>query len=157
LYQLYFMRTPDHAAVHATVEADETLRKPWARSLINAVLRKAQRSREALKQACAKDYSQWYSHPQWLLDRLKRDWPRHYRDILEGNSAPGPVTLRVNLRQGSRQDYLALLADAGIGANLEPLAPTALQLTRPVDVRLLPGFPDGRCSVPDAASQLVAT
>ncbi|HWK53904.1 MAG TPA: 16S rRNA (cytosine(967)-C(5))-methyltransferase [Hyphomicrobiales bacterium] len=157
LYQLYFMRTPDHAAVHATVEASESLRKPWARSLINAVLREAQRSQQAQQEAGAKDYSQWYSHPQWLLDRLKRDWPHNYRDILDSNNEPGPMTLRVNLLQGSREDYLALLSEAGIVASPDTLAPGALQLAQPVDVRTLSGFLEGRCSVQDAASQLVAT
>jgi len=38
-YQLAYMRIPDHAAINETVNACRSLRKPWARSLVNAVLR----------------------------------------------------------------------------------------------------------------------
>ncbi|MDR2213372.1 MAG: 16S rRNA (cytosine(967)-C(5))-methyltransferase RsmB [Pseudomonadales bacterium] len=156
LYQLYFMRTPDHAVLHETVAAADTLHKPWAKNLINAVLREAQRSRDTLLAHCAKDYSQWYSHPEWLLSQLKRDWPRHYRDILEANNAPAPMTLRVNRRQLSREEYLTHLDAAGIAAEADSLAPYAVQLSKPCDVHSLPGFSEGWVSVQDAASQLVA-
>ena len=39
LYQLRHMRVPDHAAVSETVAASKPLGKPWARGLVNAVLR----------------------------------------------------------------------------------------------------------------------
>ena len=40
LYQLDHMRTPDHAAVSATVESCMELKKQWAKNLINAILRR---------------------------------------------------------------------------------------------------------------------
>jgi 16S rRNA (cytosine967-C5)-methyltransferase len=156
LYQLYFMRTPDHAVLNETVAAAEALRKPWAKSLINAVLREAQRSREALLQRCAKDYSQWYSHPEWLLNQFKRDWPRHYRDILENNNEPAPMTLRVNRRAITRDDYLKQLDAIDIAAQADTLSPLGVQLMKPCDVLALPGFREGWVSVQDAASQMVA-
>ena len=39
-YQLHYMRIPDHAAINETVNACRGLKKPWARGLLNAVLRK---------------------------------------------------------------------------------------------------------------------
>ena len=39
LYQLQYLRTPNHAAISATVEATKGLKKPWAKGLVNAVLR----------------------------------------------------------------------------------------------------------------------
>jgi len=36
LYQIDHMRTPDHAAVSATVESCTELKKHWAKNLINA-------------------------------------------------------------------------------------------------------------------------
>src|SRR5690606_38115140 len=47
LYQLFHMRTPAHAAVSETVDAVTALGKPWARGLVNAVPRKAQREEAA--------------------------------------------------------------------------------------------------------------
>ena len=41
--QLLHMRTPDHAAISATVEATRALHKPWATKLGNGVLRRLSR------------------------------------------------------------------------------------------------------------------
>ena len=49
LFQLQWMRIPDHAAVSATVAATEFLGKAHARGLVNAVLRRFQREAEKLK------------------------------------------------------------------------------------------------------------
>ena len=48
LYQLMEMRVPDHAAVGETVKLASQLKKPWAKSLLNGVLRNFQRSSEDL-------------------------------------------------------------------------------------------------------------
>lgn len=156
LYQLYFMRIPPHAAVNETVAVVDALGKPWARGLINALLREAQRREEELAGAAAADYAAWYSHPQWLLDRLKQDWPAVYREILDANNSRAPMTLRVNAQKLGRPDYLALLQEAGLPATAGQLTTTALLLETPCDVHRLPGFADGLVSVQDEASQLAA-
>ena len=46
LYQLGTTRIPDHAAVAATVSATKALKKHWAKSMTNAVLRRYLRERE---------------------------------------------------------------------------------------------------------------
>lgn len=155
LYQLFFMRTPAHAAINETVAAASSLGKPWAKGLVNAVLRAAQRSEEKLRQASDADYACKYAHPQWLLDQLKQDWPRHYRAILDANNARAPMTLRVNTGRTSREDYLAQLQHAGIPAEPGRLTSTAVMLHSPVDVNQLPGFSEGLVSVQDEASQLL--
>jgi 16S rRNA (cytosine967-C5)-methyltransferase len=155
LYQLFFMRIPPHAAINETVAAAASLGKPWARGLVNAVLREAQRSEQDLRTASDADYASRYAHPQWLLDQLKQDWPGHYRAILDANNERAPMTLRINLRRSSRADYMRLLQDAGIAASAGTLTPTALHLQVPVDVNALPGFAAGLVSVQDEASQLL--
>jgi len=155
LYQLFFMRTPAHAAINETVAAAANLGKPWAKSLVNAVLREAQRSEEKLRKVSDADYASKYSHPAWLLAKLKQDWPKHYRAILDANNERAPMTLRVNTGRISRDDYLTRLQDAGLAAEAGQLAPTALVLRSPVDVNLLPGFSEGLVSVQDEASQLL--
>ena len=49
LYQLRYMRVPDHAAINETVNAARDLKKPWAKALTNAVLRNYLREQEALE------------------------------------------------------------------------------------------------------------
>ena len=48
LYQLLYTRIPAHAAIGETVGCADKLKKPWAKALLNAVLRNAQRESEAL-------------------------------------------------------------------------------------------------------------
>lgn len=155
LYQLFHMRIPAHAAIHETVEDSARLGKPWAKNLINAVLREAQRRQEELLQSAERDFAVWYSHPEWLLKRLKQDWAGNYRAILDANNARAPMTLRVNLQRTTRADYGELLRQKDIGARESVLAHTALMLDAPRDVHTLPGFADGLVSVQDEASQLI--
>ncbi|MEY4642992.1 MAG: ribosomal small subunit methyltransferase [Pseudomonadota bacterium] len=156
LYQLLYMRIPAHAAIHQTVEDVVQLGKPWAKGLINAVLREAQRQQVELLTRAERDYATWYSHPEWLLTQLKRDWPAHYRAILEANNTRAPMTLRVNHQKISRAGYAALLQEHKRPARESTIAPYALLLAAPCDVSLLPGFDEGLVSVQDEASQLIA-
>ena len=156
LYQLFYLRIPAHAAIHETVEDAAALGKPWAKNLINAVLREAQRQQDELQVRAQQDYSVWYSHPDWLLTLLKQDWPENYRGLLDANNARAPMTLRVNLRLISRSDYLLLLNEKGLPARESPRAHAALVLEAPCDVHELPGFAEGLVSVQDEASQLIA-
>ncbi len=155
LYQLFYLRIPAHAAIHQTVEDAASLGKPWAKNLVNAVLREAQRQHDDLLLRAERDYAVRYSHPDWLLTRFKQDWPKDYRAILDANHARAPMALRVNVRKNSRSEYAALLLQHNIPAHESALANTALLLDTPRDVHMLPGFAEGLFSVQDEASQLI--
>ncbi len=157
LYQLLFMRTPDHACINECVASADMLGKSWAKGLINAVLREAQRRHTELQALAERDYSAWYAHPDWLLSRLKKDWPSQYRDILDGNNQRAPMTLRVNLRKATRAECLELLVHNGIAVTAGELGQLSLYLAQPMDTAVLPGFVDGLVSVQDESSQLVAS
>ena len=156
LYQLFYLRTAAHAAVFETVEDVAALGKPWARNLVNALLREAQRRHDELAASAARDYSALYSHPDWLLARFKQDWPAHYRTLLDANNARAPMTLRVNLARITRDAYAELLRRHDKAAHASSLAASALLLDAPSDVRSLPGFAEGLVSVQDEASQLIS-
>ncbi|HEY6130572.1 MAG TPA: 16S rRNA (cytosine(967)-C(5))-methyltransferase RsmB, partial [Halioglobus sp.] len=154
LYQLDNMRVPDHAAVAATVGATQALKKPWARGMTNAVLRRYLREREQLAQVL--DRAAAVSHPPWLYQRIAGQWPLAATTILEANNQQPPMTLRVNNRQVSREEYLVALDKQGIAATVGELSPHAIQLANPVDVGKLPGFAAGEVSVQDEAAQMAA-
>ncbi|HEX7029321.1 MAG TPA: 16S rRNA (cytosine(967)-C(5))-methyltransferase RsmB [Gammaproteobacteria bacterium] len=156
LYQLLYTRVPPHAAVAETVEAARLLKKPWAVGLTNAVLRRAQREQDALVAAADAHPVGRSAHPDWLLAALQKDWPDDWEAIVAANNARPPMTLRVNRRARSRDDYLAELRAADIDAEAQPHAADAIQLAVPVDVNVLPGFAAGHVAVQDAAAQLAA-
>jgi 16S rRNA (cytosine967-C5)-methyltransferase len=156
VYELYEMQTPDHAVVSQTVNTVELLNKPWAKSLVNAVLRNAQRRRAQLEEAVQQQEQARYLHPHWLIELLRQDWPQDWQTILAQNNLPAPMTLRLDTHRCSREAYLEQLSQAGIPAHEAENAPTALTLEQPADVQDLPGFSEGLVSVQDAAAQLAA-
>jgi len=156
LYQLLEMRIPDHAAVAETVTLASQMKKPWAKSLINGVLRNFLRQRETLLSHMQQHAVARTAHPQWLLTQLQEDWPHHWEAITTANNANPPLTLRVNARQFDRTTYLTRLSDSGISATVAPHTESGLTLAEPVSVERLPDFARGAASVQDAAAQLAA-
>ena len=154
LYQLEETRIPDHAAVSATVAATQALKKPWAKGLSNAVLRRFLRDRDALMEGLGE--SSRAAHPRWLYKALKREWPEQADAVIQCNNTQPPMTLRVNSAKTSREDYLQQLADAGIDARPGQLSSEAIYLASPMDVNDLPGFAQGWVSVQDEAAQMAA-
>jgi len=154
LYQLKFMRVKPHAAVSETVLAAR--KKPWAKSLINALLRTYLREQEGLEHKADKSQVAALSHPEWLIKQIEQDWPEQAQEIMLENNQQPPMALRVNLAKNSRERYLQLLTGQGIAAESVSFCPSAIRLDKPVPVDLLPGFADGLASVQDAAAQLAA-
>ena len=151
LYQLRHLGTADHAAVSETVNACVQLHKGWAKKMINACLRNAQRQTfdgEINSQTHA------LTHPAWLVDALQQDWGEYANAILTANNQRPPMCLRVNRRQYSRQDYLLKLQQCDIAASLDPYAPDGLILAQAVPVSALPEFDTGASSIQDTAAQL---
>lgn len=156
LYQLFYMRIPDHAAISETVEAGRQLGKTWAVKLLNGVLRRAQREKTTLESQLPTSEALATAHPQWLIDALKAAWPEHLHGILQANNQQAPLTLRVNLRKVSREQYMAALRERNITASLCDLSPAGIRLERSHNVPQLPGYDEGWFSVQDEAAQLAA-
>lgn len=155
LYQIAYQETPDHAAVNETVKASKSLKKPWAKGLINGVMRSFIREKQVLLDNVSEDMA--YSFPSWLKKRLKKAWPEHWQQILEASNQRAPMTLRVNLSKQSREHYLLQLKQAGISAQAHVTVSSAIVLGSPTRVTELPNFAEGAVSVQDAAAQMAAT
>jgi len=158
LYELKECRAPDYAIINDAVElvrapGGKGAGKKWAAGLVNAVLRRFTREKEELINSI-KDGQVRYSHPRWILEKVKTDWPENWTQILEANNQRPAFWLRVNQMQYSAEQYQKLLAENDIESHDSVLADHALKLIKGIDVRLLPGFADGAISVQDVAAQL---
>jgi 16S rRNA (cytosine967-C5)-methyltransferase len=156
LYQLLGMETPEHAAVAATVEAARLIGKPDKAALVNALLRRFIREREALLAEVMTQPTARWLFPEWLLAALQRDWPEDWEALIEASNGRGPMSLRVNRLRGDRQAYAGLLAADGHTARPIPGTETGLTLDRPIPARELPGFEQGLVSIQDGGAQLAA-
>ena len=138
LFQLQWLRVPQHAAVAATVAAAAMLGVGRAKGLVNAVLRRFLRERAALEQRMQTNREALLSHPSWLIDLLETDWPAQAEAMIAANNAAPPRWLRhlraLHCRPGSlrsrpRQNPLRGFRSGGLDSRLgvRPLAETARQ------------------------------
>ncbi len=157
MYQLGFMRTPDHAAVDQTVKALNASKQSWARGLVNGVLREYLRTKEAGNIKLLEDKmtaSQRAAFPDFLYHEIAACWPQYSQDIFAESNTRPPMTLRVNRQKTTREDYLQLLRSKKMEASLTTDSDTGMILEHPTQVGNLPMFTEGWVSVQDEAAQI---
>ncbi|WP_313043147.1 16S rRNA (cytosine(967)-C(5))-methyltransferase RsmB [Acinetobacter sp.] len=153
LYQLLCTRVAAHAAISETVEAAKQLGMGSLSGLINAILRRATRETEQFYDVL----EQATNLPSWLSKRLKKDWGEQFDELSYELKQIAPLTLRVNTRQVSRDEYLDILEDEGIDAHRCELSNVGIVMDESLHIPSLPGFEAGGFSVQDEHAQLCAT
>lgn len=151
LFQLMHTRVPIHAVLFETVNAAGMSKKPWAKSLTNAILRNYLRKKEVFNHEVTANLAAQFSHPQWMIDAIKTDWQEQWENILIANNTQPPMSLRVNQLQTTREDYLKECDGQAISATV-----SGVTLQTPVAIAELPGFKQGKVTVQDGAAQLAA-
>jgi 16S rRNA (cytosine967-C5)-methyltransferase len=158
LYQLQFLsRVPARAAIFESVELVKAARKRSAAAFVNAILRRAQQrsaesTLEALKHcADASQLAACAGHPEWLvarwLERYGLAWARQI--CLHNQTAPATV---IHIYDDQSEKEL----DAA-GVQLRPgLLVSNARRVDSGDVTKTRAYREGRISIQDEASQLVA-
>ncbi len=158
IYQLLHDQADAFTVVNQAVQAVSQFKKPaskpWAKGLVNAILRNFLRKQVQLADGVQASEVSFYSYPQWWINKLKLQYPEHWRQILEAGNQHPPLTLRVNVSKVSVNAYLQLLARQNIEAS--HLGGQAVRLHQPLPVDKIPGFIDGIVSVQDYGAQLAA-
>lgn len=140
----------DQAVTAAAADTDMA----HAKGMVNAILRRFLRERDALLKSAAGTQKACWNYPDWWIDRMRSAYPQDWQAILEAGNAAPPLTLRVNKRKIDIADYLAMLAQHDVVATR--IGPAAIKLAHATPVSQIPGFSDGLVSVQDAAAQLAA-
>ena len=153
LYQLLCTRVAAHAAISETVEATKQLGMGSLSGVVNAILRRATRETEQFYEVL----DQAHGLPSWLHKRLKKDWGDAVDELSNELKHAAPLTLRVNTRQVSRNEYLDILEDEGIEAHACELSEVGIVLDQSIHIPSLPGFEAGGFSVQDEHAQLCAS
>ncbi|HET6911297.1 MAG TPA: transcription antitermination factor NusB [Mycobacteriales bacterium] len=158
-YQLLHMRTPAHAAVHATVELARATSGPRPVGLVNAVLRKVG----------AADWPTWvqrlapsddigrlaftHGYPRWIASAFDDALHGDRAELAAALAEDRPVTHLV-ARPG-RVDRAELLREVGDDAAPGPWSPYAVRLGGG-DPAALAAVRSGAAAVQDEGSQLAA-
>jgi 16S rRNA (cytosine967-C5)-methyltransferase len=155
VHQIEYSRAPAASVVNIAVDAVKLLGQGNAAGFTNALLRRYLRERAQLAVRFERSEPTRLAHPRWLLKALRAAWPDAVESIAAADNEHPPMTLRVNLARGSRNDYLLGLADQGILA-WHGLGEASVVLAQPMDVAAVPGFATGLVSVQDAGAQYAA-
>ncbi len=156
LYQLRELEIAEYAVINEAVSAVAVFKKPWAKGLVNAVLRGFQRNKLDIERSLLAEDADWlFSFPDWLRSEISAQWPNQAKDIFENSNQRPPMTLRVNTAKASREQSLDWLSTANMAATPGVLSDSAIYLNKPAAVTDIPGFSEGALSVQDEASQLV--
>ena len=104
LYQVLLIETAAHAAVFETVE----LARPGVRSLINAILRRALREKDALTKAADNQPRPIrFSTPEFLIEKWSRQFDAaEVVKLCQWNNRPAPVYARINQLKTTVPEFL---------------------------------------------------
>ena len=163
LYQILFMdRIPESAAVNTTVEIAKRNHLKQLAPVVNAVLRKAIRSRDDSEELPALNdilerLSQKYSMPLWLVQELIKWRGEEGAEAIAQVSNQAPeIDLRVNSRRSTVKNVQKKLRGFGIDTKTLEGCQNGLQVTSGSgDIRTWPGYDEGEWSVQDRSAQLI--
>ena len=157
LYEIEFLRIPEHASVHQAVELCGALRKTSSGSYVNAVLRSFLRRKPLLPQGrSAHALAVCLSHPEWLVKRyLARYGAGDTESLLRRNNQPPSSFLWVNPFQIKITDFCQSLEAEKITYERYSKLPNCVILDSPnfVQHQL---YREGKCFFMDLASQEIA-
>ncbi len=159
---LYFDDMPPYAAVNETVRLADAVKRPAARGLVNAVLRRALREKDSLfarirSFETVTALSLEYSYPEWMVRRWLLRWGREETAAFcaAGNMAP-PFTICVNTERVTRRALQKKLASDGIEARECAFSGEGMTLSPRPELEKNDAWREGLFTVQDEASQLVA-
>jgi 16S rRNA (cytosine967-C5)-methyltransferase len=135
-----YLKKPDHVVVNESINTAKKLNKRWASGLINSSLRKA---------LSATDFeptseSAIYAHPQWMVNKIKEDWPNHWQSLLIANNQKPPLWVR---SLNKIPEKIVDIEHSYINSAYQILAQ---------DITQAEEFTNGLFSVQDASAQLAA-
>jgi len=159
-FQLLFMASvPAYAAIAQTVELAKRRHCIGASKLANAVLRRLDRERDALRLPTPSDpldaLALEFSHPRWLVARWIARWgEEETRRLLDANNGEAPLVARPY--HVVREQLEAMLESAGVRVDEAPLARDSIVLSSQVsNLTDLGAFRQGLFHLQDPGSTLV--
>jgi 16S rRNA (cytosine967-C5)-methyltransferase len=151
---------PAYAAIAQTVELAKRRHGLGASKLVNAVLRRTDRERDALKALptvtsdAAEALALKHSHPRWLVARWIERWGEQDTErLLALNNAEAPIVIRP---YGIVREQLeAMLEEAGVHVSEAPYLSDSIAISGGITFTELGAFKKGLFFVQDPAATLV--
>ena len=156
LYQLQFTRIPDYAAVSQTVNASKLIGKQWGNKLVNALMRRFIRERDVFTEQFKHNPTFVYSHPDWIIEKLKADWPDDWNRVLAANNEQQNLTIRANNQKTTADQVCQSLQQQQIEFSKTQDSPVGIRILDKTKIWQSELWRDGFVSVQDESAQLTA-
>ncbi len=161
IYQVKRLNVPDYASVNECLNILDEIGETKVKGLVNAILRSFSRNQNIpLPKDKERRLSVYYSHPLWLVKYMIQLFGEEKTErILESNMKKPPLTLRVNSRHTTRDDYLQSLLKSGVEAEASEMTDSAITIKKLGGLKIneLPDYDRGAFIVQDESSQLVVS
>jgi 16S rRNA (cytosine967-C5)-methyltransferase len=159
-YELLYLRTPSHAAIHEAVELAKKKVRPGAGGLTNGILRTVDRNRERLPRVSGRDQAQRlgirHSHPDWMVQRwLDRFGEADTEALLTWNNERPLYTVRVNTLKIAPNAFKTQLTEAGIEWTEAAFLEDFIRLPKLQPLVRGRYLSEGWCAVQDESSGLI--
>ena len=164
LYQILKMeKIPPAAAINTSVELAKTHQLAKLAPVVNGILRSALRRKENGYQLpksknASFELAKNESLPVWLADKLIywRGVEDAYK-IAKAFNTISPIDIRVNKTRAELEDVKEIFDSCGIKSQVIPSCPYGLEIKAGVgEPKKWPGYEEGKWSVQDRSSQLIA-
>ena len=153
LFQLISNRSNSYTVVDQAVSASNSVNKKFT-AFINGVLRTFLRKQLIILEEADKNEEAKYSYLIWWINKIKKEYPKSWENILDiGNSHPALI-IRVNIKKVSINKYIKKLEEHKIEHTF--LGDEAILIKKPMPVDSIPGFNEGEISIQDYGAQLAS-
>jgi 16S rRNA (cytosine967-C5)-methyltransferase len=162
VYQIIFMdKVPDSAACNEAVKLAKKHGFSSLSGFVNGVLRNISRNKDNIKYPPEGDgayyYCVKYSVPEWLCEKLMRDYPEQYKEILSGCFADRKTTIRVNETRITKEELKCSLESDGVSVSDGLYSDRALLIDNYDFIRKLAAYRQGFFTVQDESSMCAVT
>ena len=157
LYQILYMNSvPASAACNEAVKITKKHGFASLSGFVNGVLRNISRNIETIKLPASADKALYlsvnYSIPQWLVEKIMKDYPDNYESIIAGTFAERKTSIRVNTTKISVNELAQKLKDAGVDVQQSEYSDKALLISEYDFIKKIPGYKQGFFTVQDESS-----
>lgn len=136
-YQLSQDKSNDFTIVDQAVNAAKKIDYRKSK-FVNAILRNYLRNKDRLQNELILDQTARYSYQGWWINKVKNEFKNNWEEILNiGNQHP-PLTLRVNKRKISVEQYSKILKKNEL--DFELVSNDALIIIKPVNIMSFQDF-----------------
>jgi len=115
IYQGFFMDSDEKGVVWEAAELSKKKYGIQVSKFINGVLRNFFRDEETIAELEGKGrYDIIYSCPAWFYEKLKKEYPKNYLEVLKSYKATPKMSVRVNGLKYSEDEFKAFAKELGI-------------------------------------------